>query len=158
MTRTGIGYDVHRLAEGESLILGGVTVPSEKGSAGHSDGDVVTHAIVDALLGAASCGDIGTHFPSEDEQWKGASSLQFLSHAVQVIRDAGFEISNVDATVILETPRLSGYLEEMRNLLAAEMGVEPNAVSVKATTTDGLGFTGRGDGVGAMAIATVTTT
>ncbi len=158
MTRTGIGYDVHRLAEGESLILGGVTVPSEKGSVGHSDGDVVTHAIVDALLGAASCGDIGTHFPSEDEQWKGASSLQFLSHAVQVIRDAGFEISNVDATVILETPRLSGYLEEMRNLLAAEMGVEPNAVSVKATTTDGLGFTGRGDGVGAMAIATVTTT
>ncbi len=158
MTRTGIGYDVHRLAEGESLILGGVTVPSEKGSAGHSDGDVVTHAIVDALLGAASCGDIGTHFPSEDEQWKGASSLQFLSHAVQVIRDAGFEISNVDATVILETPRLSGYLEEMRNLLAAEIGVEPNAVSVKATTTDGLGFTGRGDGVGAMAIATVTTT
>ncbi len=158
MTRTGIGYDVHRLAEGESLILGGVTVPSEKGSVGHSDGDVVTHAIVDALLGAASCGDIGTHFPSEDEQWKGASSLQFLSHAVQVIRDAGFEISNVDATVILETPCLSGYLEEMRNLLAAEMGVEPNAVSVKATTTDGLGFTGRGDGVGAMAIATVTTT
>ncbi len=158
MTKTGIGYDVHRLAEGESLILGGVTVPSEKGSAGHSDGDVVTHAIVDALLGAASCGDIGTHFPSEDEQWKGASSLQFLSHAVQVIRDAGFEISNVDATVILETPRLSGYLEEMRNLLAAEMGVEPSAVSVKATTTDGLGFTGRGDGVGAMAIATVTTT
>ncbi len=158
MTRTGIGYDVHRLAEGESLILGGVTVPSEKGSVGHSDGDVVTHAIVDALLGAASCGDIGTHFPSEDEQWKGASSLQFLSHAVQVIRDAGFEISNVDATVILETPRLSGYLEEMRNLLAAEIGVEPNAVSVKATTTDGLGFTGRGDGVGAMAIATVTTT
>ena len=158
MIRTGIGYDVHRLAEGESLILGGVTVPSEKGSVGHSDGDVVTHAIVDALLGAASCGDIGTHFPSEDEQWKGASSLQFLSHAVQVIRDAGFEISNVDATVILETPRLSGYLEEMRNLLAAEMGVEPNAVSVKATTTDGLGFTGRGDGVGAMAIATVTTT
>ena len=158
MTRTGIGYDVHRLAEGESLILGGVTVPSEKGSVGHSDGDVVTHAIVDALLGAASCGDIGTHFPSEEEQWKGASSLQFLSHAVQVIRDAGFEISNVDATVILETPRLSGYLEEMRNLLAAEMGVEPNAVSVKATTTDGLGFTGRGDGVGAMAIATVTTT
>ncbi len=145
MTRTGIGYDVHRLAEGESLILGGVTVPSEKGSVGHSDGDVVTHAIVDALLGAASCGDIGTHFPSEDEQWKGASSLQFLSHAVQVI-------------IILETPRLSGYLEEMRNLLAAEMGVEPNAVSVKATTTDGLGFTGRGDGVGAMAIATVTTT
>ena len=158
MTRTGIGYDVHRLAEGESLILGGVTVPSEKGSAGHSDGDVVTHAIVDALLGAASCGDIGTHFPSEDEQWKGASSLQFLSHAVKVIRDTGFEISNVDATVILETPRLSGYLEEMRNLLAAEIGVEPNAVSVKATTTDGLGFTGRGDGVGAMAIATVTTT
>ena len=158
MIRTGIGYDVHRLAEGESLILGGVTVPSGKGSVGHSDGDVVTHAIVDALLGAASCGDIGTHFPSEDEQWKGASSLQFLSHAVQVIRDAGFEISNVDATVILETPRLSGYLEEMRNLLAAEMGVEPNAVSVKATTTDGLGFTGRGDGVGAMAIATVTTT
>jgi 2-C-methyl-D-erythritol 4-phosphate cytidylyltransferase/2-C-methyl-D-erythritol 2,4-cyclodiphosphate synthase len=158
MTRTGIGYDVHRLAEGESLILGGVTVPSEKGSVGHSDGDVVTHAIVDALLGAASCGDIGTHFPSEEEQWKGASSLQFLSHAVQVIRDAGFEISNVDATVILETPRLSGYLEEMRNLLAAEIGVEPNAVSVKATTTDGLGFTGRGDGVGAMAIATVTTT
>ena len=158
MTRTGIGYDVHRLAEGESLILGGVTVPSGKGSVGHSDGDVVTHAIVDALLGAASCGDIGTHFPSEDEQWKGASSLQFLSHAVQVIRDAGFEISNVDATVVLETPRLSGYLEEMRKLLAAEMGVEPSAVSVKATTTDGLGFTGRGDGVGAMAIATVTTT
>ena len=157
MIRTGIGYDVHRLAEGESLILGGITIPSGRGSVGHSDGDIVTHAIVDALLGASSCGDIGIHFPSDDKRWKGASSLQFLSHTVKVIRDAGFQISNVDATIILEAPRLSSYLEEMRQILAAEMDIEPIAVSVKATTTDGLGFIGSGEGIGAMAIATLTT-
>ena len=157
MIRTGIGYDVHRLAKGESLILGGVTIRSEKGSVGHSDGDVVTHAIVDALLGASSCGDIGALFPSDDERWKGISSLQFLAYTVKVIGNAAFQITNVDATVILETPRLSGYLEEMRKILAAEMEIEPGAVSVKATTTDSLGFIGQGEGIGAMAIATLTT-
>ncbi len=157
MIRTGIGYDVHRLAEGESLILGGVTIRSEKGSVGHSDGDVVTHAIVDALLGASSCGDIGTHFPSDDERWKGMSSLQFLSYTVQEIEDAAFQITNVDAIVILEAPRLRGYLEEMREVIASEMNIEPSLVSVKATTTDGLGFIGQGEGIGAMAIATLTT-
>jgi 2-C-methyl-D-erythritol 2,4-cyclodiphosphate synthase len=148
MIRTGIGYDVHRLAEGESLIIGGVKIRSEKGSVGHSDGDVVTHAIVDALLGASSCGDIGSLFPSDDERWRGT---------VKVIGDAAFQITNVDATVILETPRLSGYFEEMRKILAAEMEIEPSAVSVKATTTDNLGFIGQGEGIGAMAIATLTT-
>ncbi|MBH30457.1 MAG: 2-C-methyl-D-erythritol 2,4-cyclodiphosphate synthase [Candidatus Marinimicrobia bacterium] len=156
MIRTGIGYDVHRLAKGEALILGGVTIRSEKGSVGHSDGDVITHAIVDALLGASGCGDIGTHFPSDDERWKGMSSLHFLSNTVKVIGDAEFQITNVDATVILENPRLSGYLEEMKKVLAAEMKIEPGAISVKATTTDGLGFIGQKEGIGAMAIATVT--
>ena len=155
MVRTGIGYDVHRLSAGETLIIGGITIPSDKGSGGHSDGDVLTHAVVDALLGAAALGDIGTHFPSSNDRWKGASSLTFLSHVVELVNEAGFVIENVDGTVILESPRLSEHLHSMRQTLSSEMGLDIQNFSVKATTTDGLGFTGSGEGVGAVAIATL---
>ena len=155
MVRTGIGYDVHRLSAGETLIIGGVTIPSDKGSVGHSDGDVLTHAVVDALLGSAALGDIGTHFPISNERWKGVSSLTFLSHVVELVNEAGFVITNVDGTVILESPRLSEYLHSMRQTLSSEMGLDTQNFSVKATTTDGLGFTGSGEGVGAVAIATL---
>ena len=155
MVRTGIGYDVHRLSAGETLIIGGVRIPSDKGSVGHSDGDVLTHAVVDALLGAAALGDIGTHFPSSNDRWKGASSLTFLSHVVELVNEAGFVIENVDGTVILESPRLSEYLHSMRQTLSSEMGLDTQNFSVKATTTDGFGFTGSGEGVGAVAIATL---
>jgi len=155
MVRTGIGYDVHRLSAGETLIIGGVTIPSDKGSVGHSDGDVLTHAVVDALLGAAALGDIGTHFPSSNDRWKGASSLTFLSHVVELVNEAGFVIANVDGTVILESPRLSEHLHSMRQTLSSEMGLDIQNFSVKATTTDGLGFIGSGEGVGAVAIATL---
>ena len=155
MVRTGIGYDVHRLSAGETLIVGGVTIPSDKGSVGHSDGDVLTHAIVDALLGANALGDIGTYFPSSDDRWKGASSLTFLSHAVELVSVAGFVIGNVDGTVVLESPRLRKYLQSMRQTLASEMSLDTQSVSVKATTSDGLGFTGIGEGIGAIAIVTL---
>ena len=155
MVRTGIGYDVHRLSAGETLIIGGVTIPSDKGSVGHSDGDVLTHAIVDALLGANALGDIGTYFPSSDDRWKGVSSLTFLSHAVELVSEAGFVIGNVDGTVVLESPRLRKYLQSMRQTLASEMSLDTQSVSVKATTSDGLGFTGIGEGIGAIAIVTL---
>ena len=155
MVRTGIGYDVHRLSAGETLIIGGVTIPSDKGSVGHSDGDVLTHAIVDALLGANALGDIGTYFPSSDDRWKGVSSLTFLSHAVELVSEAGFVIGNVDGTVVLEFPRLRKYLQSMRQTLASEMSLDTQSVSVKATTSDGLGFTGIGEGIGAIAIVTL---
>mgnify|MGYP006128775849 FL=1 len=156
MFRAGIGYDIHRLGEGELLILGGVKINSNIGSLGHSDGDVLTHSIVDALLGAAGLGDIGTYFPSDDEKWKNFSSLKFLSDSVKTIKNSGFIISNIDATIILQYPNLKDYILEMRKKLASEMNINSSAVSIKATTTDGLGFIGSREGIGSLAIATLT--
>ena len=155
MIRTGIGYDVHPLSEGETLIIGGVEVPSSFGSVGHSDGDALIHAVVDALLGAAALGDIGQFFPSNDESWKGTPSTHFLADAVKRIRNAGFEINNVDATIILQKPKLADHMQQMRYNLAYSMQIDESQVSVKATTTDHLGFVGDGSGWAVQAIATL---
>lgn len=155
MIRTGIGYDVHQLAEGETLIIGGVQIASTFGSVGHSDGDALFHAVVDALLGAAGLGDIGQFFPSEDDTWKGAPSSHFLADAVKRVREAGFEINNVDAIIILQKPKLSELISQMKNNLAYSMQVDESQVSVKATTTDSLGFVGDGSGWAVQAIATI---
>jgi len=155
MIRTGIGYDVHQLAKGESLIIGGVNVPAPFGSVGHSDGDGLIHAVVDALLGAAALGDIGQFFPSEDDTWKGAPSSHFLSDATNRIREAGFEINNVDATIILQKPKLADYIPQMKFNLAYSMQIDESQVSVKATTTDHLGFVGDGSGWAVQAIVTL---
>jgi 2-C-methyl-D-erythritol 4-phosphate cytidylyltransferase/2-C-methyl-D-erythritol 2,4-cyclodiphosphate synthase len=143
------------LEEGEKLILGAVEIPSDKGTVGHSDGDVLIHAIVDAILGAASLGDIGTFFPSEDKKWKNADSRKFLSHAIKKAGSAGYEIVHVDSTVILEKPKLADIIPQMRYQIAYTLQVDESAVSIKATTTDKLGVIGKGEGVAAMAIATL---
>ena len=153
--RAGIGYDVHRCDEARDLVLGGVDLPHEIGLAGHSDADVLLHAIIDALLGAAGVGDIGQHFPPVDPQWKDASSLDLLGRALVIVRDAGFEVGNVDATVIAEVPRLAPHIPAMRERIAAALGVDAGRVSVKATTHEGLGALGRGEGIAAMAVAVV---
>jgi|TARA_Y100000031_G_C8104969_1_gene330545 2-C-methyl-D-erythritol 2,4-cyclodiphosphate synthase len=155
LTKSGIGFDVHPLAEGEKLILGGVAIPSEKGTVGHSDGDVLIHAIVDAILGAASLGDIGSFFPSEDEKWRNADSRQFLTHALEEAENAGFAITHIDSTIILEKPKLADIIPQMRYQIAYTLQVDESAVSIKATTTDKLGIIGKGEGVAAMAIATL---
>jgi len=155
MIKSGIGYDVHSLAEGEELIIGGVKINSPWGSVGHSDGDVLLHAIVDALLGAAKLGDIGMHFTSSDERWKGKESIYFLDHAALLVREKGFEIDYVDSTVILEEPKLADIIPEMVYKVSYTLQIDEAAVSIKATTTDKMGFIGRGEGVGAMAIATI---
>ena len=152
--RSGIGYDSHRLAEGRPLILGGVEIEgAERGLAGHSDADVLTHAIIDALLGAASLGDIGQHFPDTDERYRDADSLGLLDEARALVWERGLTVSNVDATVICEAPKLGPYRERMRETLAAPLGVEAGRVSVKFTTNEGMGAVGRGEGIAAMAIA-----
>lgn len=153
--RIGMGYDVHRLVEGKPLWLCGVRIEHSKGLSGHSDADAAIHALVDALLGAIGDGDIGSHFPPSDPQWKGASSDRFLSHAARLVAEAGYAIGNVDVTIICEAPRIGPYREAMRTSLARIMGVDTQVVSVKATTTEGLGFTGRGEGIAAQAIANV---
>ena len=155
MIKSGIGYDVHSLAEGEELIIGGVKINSPWGSVGHSDGDVLLHAIVDALLGAAKLGDIGMHFTSSDERWKGKESIYFLDHAALLVREQGFEIDYVDSTVILEEPKLADIIPEMVYKVSYTLQIDEATVSIKATTTDKMGFIGRGEGVGAMAIATI---
>jgi len=155
MIRTGIGYDVHQLAKGESLMIGGVDIPAPFGSVGHSDGDGLIHAVVDALLGAAALGDIGQFFPSEDDTWKGAPSSHFLSDAANRVREAGFEINNVDATIILQKPKLADFIPQMKYNLAYSMQIEETQVSVKATTTDHLGFIGDGSGWAVQAVATL---
>ncbi len=155
MIKTGIGYDVHPLAKGETLIIGGVKIDSPLGSVGHSDGDVLLHAIVDALLGATNLGDIGEHFPSSDERWKGKDSIHFLKHAVKLVHDQGFEIDHIDSTVILEEPKLVDIIPEMSQKIAHSLQIDESSVSVKATTTDKMGFIGRGEGVGAVAVATI---
>ena len=155
MVKTGIGYDVHPLAKGEELIIGGVKIDSPEGSAGHSDGDVLLHAIVDALLGATNLGDIGQHFPSSDESWKGKESIHFLEHAISLVREQGFEIDHIDSTVILEEPKIADIIPEMIYKISYTLQIEESAVSIKATTTDKMGFIGRGEGVGAVAVATI---
>lgn len=156
--RIGQGYDVHRLEAGEELWLGGVLIPHDKGLAGHSDADVALHAITDAVLGAVGEGDIGTHFPPSDPQWRGARSGQFLAHAVGLARAAGYAIANVDLTLICEAPKIGPHRPAMRAEVARLMGLTEGAVSIKATTTEKLGFTGRGEGIAAQAIVLVTRT
>ena len=153
--RIGHGYDVHRLVEGRRLILGGVDIPWEMGLLGHSDADVLTHAVMDALLGAAALGDIGKLFPDSDPAYKGADSLVLLGRVVQVLAENGYEIGNVDATVLAQRPKLAAHIPLMRDRLAAAMGVEPDQVSVKATTEEGLGFTGAGEGIAAHAVVLI---
>jgi 2-C-methyl-D-erythritol 4-phosphate cytidylyltransferase/2-C-methyl-D-erythritol 2,4-cyclodiphosphate synthase len=150
--RIGQGYDVHRLEVGEELWLCGVLVPHDKGLSGHSDADVALHAITDAVLGAIGAGDIGTHFPPSDPQWRGARSAQFLAHAIKLAREAGYEIGNVDLTLVCEAPKIGPHRPAMRSAVAQIMGTDESAVSIKATTTEKLGFTGRGEGIAAQAI------
>lgn len=150
--RVGIGVDAHRFAEGRPLLLGGVEIPSARGLSGHSDADVLTHALCDAILGACGLGDLGDHFPSTDPRWEGVSSLLLLAEVVQRMEAAGFAVENVDAVVIAQEPRLSGYRQKMAASLAAELSVANRRVSVKATTTDQMGFTGRGEGIAATAV------
>ncbi|MDD6273818.1 MAG: 2-C-methyl-D-erythritol 2,4-cyclodiphosphate synthase [Clostridiaceae bacterium] len=151
--RIGHGYDVHRLTEGRALILGGVQVPYALGLLGHSDADVLTHAVMDALLGAAGLGDIGRHFPDTDERYRGISSLLLLEQVRRLLADAGWRAGNIDATVIAQRPKLAPFLDEMRQKLAATLGISPDCVNVKATTEEGLGFSGRGEGIAAHAVA-----
>ena len=151
--RVGIGVDAHALAEGVPLVLGGVPIEYPRGLAGHSDGDVVAHALIDAVLGAANLGDIGTLFSSGDEQYRGASSLDLLWEAYREVRDAGWRLVNADCVLIGEEPRLSPFRDEMQERLAGALGVEPGRIAVRATTTDRLGFTGRGEGLAAQAVA-----
>ena len=153
--RIGMGFDVHRLVEGEELWLGGIRLDHSKGLSGHSDADVALHAIVDALLGAVANGDIGSHFPPSDPRWKGASSDQFLEHAARLVREAGYGVGNVDLTIICEAPKIGPHRDAMRTRIADLLGVDIALVSVKATTTERLGLTGRGEGIAAQAIATV---
>ena len=154
--RTGIGYDVHRFADGRPLFLGGVQIAHPVGLAGHSDADVLLHAIMDALLGAASLGDIGHHFPPTDQRFRNAASLELLARVGALIADAGYSAVNVDATVIAEAPRLAPHVAEMRRAIAGRLGLVEDAVSVKVTTNEGMGFVGRGEGIAALAVATLT--
>lgn len=151
--RIGQGYDVHRLTEGRALILGGVNIPYEKGLLGHSDADVLTHALMDALLGAAALGDIGQLFPDNDSRYEGADSIELLRAVTALLEEKGFRIGNVDVTVIAQRPKLAPYREQMRQRLAEAMKLDMSRVSVKATTEEGLGFTGSGEGISAMAAA-----
>jgi 2-C-methyl-D-erythritol 2,4-cyclodiphosphate synthase len=153
--RIGHGYDVHRLVEGRKLILGGVEIPYEKGLLGHSDADVLTHALMDALLGAAGLGDIGRHFPDTDDRFLGADSLDLLRQVCKMLSEQGYRIGNVDVTVIAQRPKLAGYIPIMREKLAAVMGLRPEDVNVKATTEEKLGFTGEGLGIAAHAVALI---
>lgn len=153
--RIGHGYDVHRLVEGRKLILGGVEIPFERGLLGHSDADVLTHAVMDALLGAAALGDIGKLFPDSDPAYEGADSLELLRRVAEILGENGYKIGNVDATVLAQRPKLAPHIALMRERLAAAMGVSPGQVSVKATTEEGLGFTGAGEGMAAHAVALI---
>ena len=156
--RIGHGYDVHRLAEGRKLILGGVDIPWEKGLLGHSDADVLTHAVMDALLGAAGLGDIGQHFSDTDPAYAGADSLKLLEHVVALLRERGFAVGNVDATILAQRPKLAPHIPRMRDNLARVMGIDPGRVNVKATTEEGRGFTGSGEGIAAHGVALIENT
>jgi 2-C-methyl-D-erythritol 2,4-cyclodiphosphate synthase len=152
---TGIGYDCHRFAEGRPLILGGVEVPFERGLDGHSDADVLTHAVIDALLGAAALGDIGQHFPDTDERYRGADSIELLRAAAGMLDEHGVTVLHVDATVVIERPAVAPHRDEIRGRLAEALGIAPGQVNVKATRGEGMGFVGRGEGAAALAVATV---
>jgi 2-C-methyl-D-erythritol 2,4-cyclodiphosphate synthase len=151
--RAGIGWDSHRLAEGRSLILGGVEIPFERGLDGHSDADVLTHAVIDALLGAAGLGDIGAHFPDTDERWRDADSLALLEAVAAMVAERSLRVENVDCTVVMEAPKLSPHREAIEAGLAGALGIGAERVNVKASTGEGMGFVGRGEGVAALAIA-----
>ena len=153
--RIGHGYDVHRLEEGRKLILGGVDIPWERGLLGHSDADVLVHAVMDALLGAAGLGDIGKHFPDADPAYAGADSLKLLEHVTGLLRERSFAVGNVDATILAQRPKLAPHIPKMRDNLARVMRVEPSRVNVKATPEEGLGFTGSGEGMAAHAVALI---
>ena len=153
--RTGIGYDAHPFAPDRRLVLGGVEIPHELGLQGHSDADVLTHAVLDALLGAAALGDIGQHFPDDDPAYAGADSLELLRRTVALVAGEGFDVANVDATVVLERPRLAEHRDAMRANLAAALGVDVARVNVKATRGEGMGFVGRGEGAAALAVVTL---
>ena len=155
MIRVGIGYDSHRFAEGRPLILGGQRIPSEKGLQGHSDADAVTHAVIDAVLGAAGAGDIGTLFPDTEAKWRDIDSLMLLRMTKEHLAARGFAAKQVDVTVIVERPRLGVYKQAMAAALAGELGIDAEAVSIKAKTNEGMGFIGRGEGIAVMAVATV---
>jgi 2-C-methyl-D-erythritol 2,4-cyclodiphosphate synthase len=148
-----MGYDVHRLVEGRKLILGGVEIPWEKGLLGHSDADVLLHAVADALLGAAALGDIGRHFPDTDEKFAGADSMKLLAEVVRLVREKGYRVGNVDATIVAQAPKLAPHIEKMAENIARVLGVERDCVNVKATTEERLGFTGSGEGMSAYAVA-----
>lgn len=151
--RIGMGYDVHRLTEGRDLILGGVKIPYEKGLLGHSDADVLLHAVMDALLGAAALGDIGKHFPDTDPAYEGASSMRLLEHVGKLLEERLYVVENIDATIIAQRPKMAPHIEEMRRNIAAALHLESDQVNVKATTEEGLGFTGTGEGISAQAVA-----
>jgi 2-C-methyl-D-erythritol 2,4-cyclodiphosphate synthase len=153
--RTGIGYDCHRFADGRRLILGGVRIEHDRGLEGHSDADVLTHAIIDALLGAAGLGDIGEHFPDTDERYRDADSIELLRETVGAVAAAGLSVVNIDATVVIEQPKLASHRSAMRARLADALGLEPGRVNVKATRGEGMGFVGRGEGAAALAVATL---
>ena len=151
--RIGHGFDVHRFGEGDHLMLGGVRVTFDHGFVAHSDGDVVLHALSDALLGAAALGDIGRHFPDTDEQWRGADSRALLRHVVSLINAEGFGLINVDVTILAQAPKMAPHIDAMREVIAGDIGLEKSCVNVKATTTEKLGFTGRGEGIAVEAVA-----
>lgn len=153
--RVGMGYDVHRLAAGRKLIIGGVEIPYEKGLLGHSDADVLLHAIMDALLGAAALGDIGKHFPDTDPEYEGISSIKLLEHVGRLLDEGGYVIENIDATIIAQRPKMRPHIDQMRENIAAALNIETEQVNVKATTEEGLGFTGAGEGISSQAVCAV---
>jgi 2-C-methyl-D-erythritol 2,4-cyclodiphosphate synthase len=153
--RVGTGYDVHRLVDGRKLIIGGVDIPHEKGLLGHSDADVLLHAVCDALLGAAGLGDIGKHFPDTDQRFKGISSLKLLGEVGRLLAEKGFRVNNLDATIVAERPKLAPHIAAMAAHIAAALQVDVSAVNIKATTTEGLGFAGRGEGIASYAACTI---
>ncbi len=154
-TRCGIGYDLHRLGKGRPLIIGGIELPFDKGPVGHSDGDVLAHAMCDALLGAGGLGDIGTHFPDTDPKWKGASSLVFLKHAKKLLADGNFAIEHIDAVIITEKPKLGPHFPKMREALAKALGITPEKIHLKAKTNEGVDAIGRGEAIAAHVVATL---
>ncbi len=153
--RIGTGYDVHRLVEGRKLIIGGVDIPHEKGLLGHSDADVLLHAVCDALLGAAGLGDIGKHFPDSDQRYQGISSLTLLADVSRLLKETNFTVNNIDATIVAERPKMAPHIPKMVSHMASAVRVAESAVNIKATTTEGLGFTGRGEGISAYAVCTI---
>jgi 2-C-methyl-D-erythritol 2,4-cyclodiphosphate synthase len=154
--RIGHGFDAHRLVEGRPFVLGGIEIPFERGPLGHSDADVLAHAISDALLGACALGDLGKHFPDTDERWKGADSMRLLAACAEMVRERGYAVGNLDATIVVQAPKLAPHLERIRASVAAVLRIETDAVSVKAKTSEGMGYTGDGTGIAAYAVACLT--